>query len=116
MQPHHASSHRRPIDASAAESPPRPGPWSYAISPDRRWALVCDAAGRNLAEVHRPAVAIGPDGRLLTFEQVVRLMCAAPELLALLEASVMPGGIGPHEFGRPGGYRERALAALTACR
>lgn len=90
------------------------GHWTYAVSPDRRWALVCDDAGRNLAEVHRPAVAVGPEGRLLTFEALVRLMCAAPELLALLEETVAPGGIGPHEFSRPGGYRDRALATLAS--
>jgi len=78
--------------------------------------LVHDAQGRNLAEVHRPAIATGPDGRTLTFEQIVRLMSAAPDLVALLEESVAPGGIGEHAFSRPGGYRDRARALLAVCR
>lgn len=89
------------------------GPWRYALSADRRWALVYDAAGRNLAEVHRPALATGPNGRQLTFDNVVRLMSVAPDLLALLQETVAPGGIGPHEYSRPGGYRERAQAVIA---
>ncbi|WP_298700191.1 hypothetical protein [uncultured Variovorax sp.] len=92
---------------------PADGPWRFALSADRRWALVCDADGRNLAEVHRPALGTGPIGRPLTFEQVVRLMGAAPDLLALLQETMAPGGIGPHEFSRRGGYRDRAHAVLA---
>lgn len=33
---------------------------------------------------------------------------------ALLQEAVVPGGIGAHEFGRPGGWRERAQRALDA--
>lgn len=34
-------------------------------------------------------------------------------LLALVREASAPGGIGPHEFYRPGGWRERALAAIA---
>lgn len=95
---------------------PRPVAWRWMLSPDHRWALVHDAQGRNLAEVHRPALATEPDGRFLTFAQVVRLMSAAPELLALVEETVASGGIDAHAFARTGGYRDRALALLAACR
>ena len=83
------------------------------MSDDGRWALIYDAHARNLAEVHRPAVATGPLGRSLCFAQVVTLMRAAPELHALLQESVEAAGIGPHAFSRPGGYRERVLALLA---
>lgn len=35
-------------------------------------------------------------------------------MLALLREAAAPGGVGPHEFSRPGGWRERALAAIAA--
>jgi len=88
------------------------GAWKAVLSSDGCWALVYDAQGRNLAEVHRPKLSTGPLGRSLCFAQVVALMRAAPELCALLQESVAPDGIGPHEFSRPGGYRDRVLAVL----
>lgn len=83
--------------------------WRYALSADRRWALLVDGQGRNLAEVHRPVLAAGPEGRLLTFEQVVRLMCGAPQLRALLQEGVEAGEAG----GAPAGWLERARALLA---
>lgn len=88
------------------------GAWKAVLSGDGCWALVYDGQGRNLAEVHRPKLSTGPLGRSLCFAQVVALMRAAPELCALLQESVAPGGVGPHEFSRPGGYRDRVLALL----
>lgn len=88
--------------------------WVCTLSADRRWALISDAQGRNIAELHRPPLSTGPLGRSLTFEQTAQLMAAAPELLELLRETVAPGGIGSHEFTRPGGYRERALALLAS--
>jgi len=37
----------------------------------------------------------------------------AGELAGLLRQAAAPGGIGQHEFSRPGGWRERALATLA---
>ncbi|MDN4592088.1 hypothetical protein DBA29_26770 [Xenophilus aerolatus] len=88
------------------------GAWKAVLSGDGCWALVYDAQGRNLAEVHRPKLSTGPLGRSLCFAQVVALMRAAPDLSKLLQESIAPSGIGPHEFSRPGGYRDRVLALL----
>ena len=35
------------------------------------------------------------------------------EALDMLAEVTAPGGIGPHEFSRPGGYRERVIALLA---
>jgi hypothetical protein len=83
--------------------------WQHAMSPDRRWALICDAEGRNLAEIHRPALTTGPEGRTRTFEEVVRLMAAAPELLAVLDRIASSRGLDP-------GVARRARAMLSAIR
>lgn len=93
-----------------------PQAWCCALSPDGRWALVHDAQGRNLAEIHRPAVATGPDGRERTFAQVVRLMSAAPDLMTLVEEFAASGGTDGHAFYGPGGYKDLALALLVALR
>lgn len=37
-------------------------------------------------------------------------------MLALLEPACAPGGIGPHEFSRPGGWRERAEKLVVQAR
>ncbi len=37
-------------------------------------------------------------------------------MLALLEPACTPGGIGPHEFSRPGGWRERAEKLVVQAR
>jgi hypothetical protein len=42
---------------------------------------------------------------------------ASPEdvvegLADLVREAAVPGGVGPHEFSRPGGWRERAVALL----
>ncbi|MFS2053485.1 hypothetical protein [Variovorax sp.] len=87
--------------------------WRYALSVDRRWALVFDAQGRNLGEVHRPALAAGPDGRLLTFEQVVRLMCAAPRMRTLLQEIVASGGADVPASRAQDGCLARARALLA---
>ncbi|MTJ93894.1 MAG: hypothetical protein F8N36_13705 [Desulfovibrio sp.] len=42
-----------------------------------------------------------------------RLIQNAPALLALVRQVAVPGGIGPHEFTRPGGWLERATLALA---
>ena len=34
-------------------------------------------------------------------------------LLALVEQAAVPGGIGEHEFSRPGGWRERAERVIA---
>lgn len=41
------------------------------------------------------------------------MVAAFDALLALVREAAAPGGIGPHEFSRPGGWRERALAAIA---
>lgn len=33
-------------------------------------------------------------------------------LADLVREAAVPGGIGPHEFSRPGGWRDRAVALL----
>lgn len=35
------------------------------------------------------------------------------QLLELVREISVPGGIGPHEFSRPGGYRARCIAAIA---
>jgi len=102
--------------ASGAGGPREPQAsivWRYALSVDRHWALVFDAQGRNLGEVHRPALAAGPDGRLLTFEQVVRLMCAAPRMRTLLQEIVAAGGADVPASRAQDGCLARARALLA---
>lgn len=90
-------------------------PWHAAVSADRGWALLIDAQGRNIAEVHRPAVAAGPLGRTLTFAQAVQLMAAAPELLGLVHAMTAVEADGTGQFVFPAGWREQAQRLLAAC-
>lgn len=70
-----------------------------------RMRLVRLVASRFLAGVGRSLTST-PDGT------------PAPPLFdrfaALLQEAVVPGGIGAHEFDRPGGWRERAQRALDA--
>lgn len=41
-----------------------------------------------------------------------RLAVQGAMFARLVEEASCPGGIGPHEFVRPGGWREKALAAI----
>lgn len=89
--------------------------WHAALSADHGWALLIDAQGRNIAEVHRPAVAAGPLGRALTFAQAVQLMAAAPELLALVRAMAAVEADGTGQLAIPALWREQAQRLLAAC-
>lgn len=53
-----------------------------------------------------------PDLPHLT-ENVGKVLMAAYDLLYLVEDAAAPGGIGPYEFSRPGGWLERANLALA---
>ncbi|GEM_PF-976347 len=53
-----------------------------------------------------------PDIPHLT-ENAGKVLLAAYDLLRLVEEAAVPGGIGPHEFSRPGGWLERANQVLT---
>lgn len=92
------------------------GPWHAAMSEDRRWALLCDSAGRNLGEIHRPALSVGPLGRPLTFEQVVRLMSAAPEMHDLVQALAALDETDGDSVASLASLRDRARALLGALR
>lgn len=40
-------------------------------------------------------------------------LAAASDMLALVQEAACPGGIGQHEFSRPGGWLDRAHAAIA---
>lgn len=63
----------------------------FCIVPDAMRATEADAMARRIA----------------------RLLNTEADILALLLQVSAPGGIGPHEFTRPGGFRERVLAAIA---
>lgn len=61
---------------------------------------IVDAHGRIVAEhIHDPADAA--------------LLVQSPRLYALVLEATAPGGLGPGEYERPGGWRDRALAAIA---
>lgn len=43
---------------------------------------------------------------------ISRIAQERDELADLLREAIAPGGIGPREFSRPGGWRERAMQLL----
>ena len=63
------------------------------------------------------AEALGQEDRLHEEDEdapdVFSLREQLDEALDMLAEAAAPGGIGPHEFSRPGGYRERVIAILA---
>jgi len=48
----------------------------------------------------------------VVFAALRRLAVQGAMFARLVEEASSPGGIGQHEFARPGGWREKALAAI----
>lgn len=71
------------------------------------------------AEIRRAtrAEVLGQEDRLHEEDEgapdVFSLREQLDEALDMLAEAAAPGGIGPHEFSRPGGYRERVIAILA---
>jgi hypothetical protein len=112
---------------TATQARHTPGPWEQ-----EREATVCKGSlGDRLVEyagvVHRTDSGVtyicdcwgldedgNGDEPSETAEANAALIAAAPDLLELVRLAACPLGIGSHEFTRPGGWRERAQAAIAA--
>lgn len=101
---------------SSLDESPQPGPPADASGPMLRRRCV-HPSGRGRYRVVE--VDGSTQGRLLAdglSAQAAAELAAVPAMLALLSCATAPGGIGAHEFSRPGGWREQALRTMgLAC-
>ena len=100
------------IDAQGASVATAPAPATVEIAAEVFKAPVLIALRQEVDDVSRSLLRI--EDRLRAAEQ--RLKAAQEHnaaLLALVSQAAVPGGIGGHEFTRPGGWLERAQQVLA---